>query len=136
MFSAPATTGEPVNLSARGLRICARSAKWATTASISTLHQFAHHASTNRPAPARSIACPLMRHAPRCSMQEGWHGTILRSTILTLGSVVVGNGLHDGHPRGRPRLASAIERLAHHLALVAGCPLLHAPALFRQPQQF
>src|SRR4029450_9656321 len=109
MFSAPATTGEPVNLSASGLRICARSAKWARTASISTLHQFAHHASTNRPAPARSIACPLMRHASRCSMREEWHGEILTSTILTLESIVVGDGLHDGHPGGRARLARPIE---------------------------
>ncbi|MFK4563913.1 hypothetical protein ABIF94_004521 [Bradyrhizobium ottawaense] len=60
----PATTGEPVSVSARGLRICAFSAKCATTASISTLHQLAHQAATKRSAAARFIFCALNGFCP------------------------------------------------------------------------
>src|SRR6266540_4217395 len=138
MFSAPATTGDSVNLSANGLRISAFSAKCETTASISTLRQFAHHSSTKRPAAARSIVCTHACALPRCNCPEemtqgGYHVNHIDLRKL---SVVVGNDPHDGHPGGSAGWADTIERLAQNLALIVRCPLLDAFSCYRQPQQF
>src|SRR6185503_4042912 len=115
MFSAPATIGDSVNLSANGLRISAFSAKCETTASISTLRQFAHHASTKRPAAARSIVCPLMlAPSPRCNCREEMTQGRYHVNYVDLRklSVVVGNDPHDGRPGGGAGWADTIERRA------------------------
>src|SRR5204863_2545267 len=119
MFSAPATTAEPVNLSANGLRISAASAKCATTASISTLHQLACHARTKRPAAALSIACLPMPRFPPCELirRLTWQVTHV-NYVDVKGSVVLGDGPHDGHPCGSSGLANAVERRAQYLALM------------------
>src|SRR4029079_15841403 len=135
MFSAPLTTGEPVSVNARGLRICASSAKCARTASISTLRQLAHHAATKGSAAARFIVCPLMtRPSPRSMARRmAKHDLHVNYVDLRL-SVMVGNRLHDGHPSRRTGRPGAIERLAHDVALVVGGALLDALAGGRQAQ--
>src|SRR5215207_9807274 len=131
MFSAPATTGDSVNLSANGLRISAFSAKCETTASISTLRQLAHHASTKRPAAARSIVCPLMLAPSLGATAEMTRGDSHVNYIdMRKLSGVVGNGPHDGHPRIRATRADTIERLAQNLALMVRRPLLRALSCF------